>query len=420
MKGFLAVCAALATTSASVQQARADLRDVAGRVADAWVRAGADVTRAEPRFLLEDEATTLDLWPGKQGACWRVALIGARGMSFHVTTGAATDDTFRVASVAGVLELQGCSGGAPDHLTVKADSGRGALETVIATAPISLPPVRTIVLERTGGVIPAAPELGPLPMAKPPVERATDAESRMTRDGFGVLGRMALRAGEDGKGGETVRFEAGCHRVEIFAADMEKAGGRRPRLDLDGSLRRGEGELVALDQTAAPDVRLDACLGVASTVTLSFEGAPRGSPVVATHGHRPIPDTVPTFWGPDPRARFAAALLDHHVASPPFAPIAIAQGPSGETPVAVEVEPGACYVAIAVLEHGHGHGMGLHVTVAGRRSDDSRGSKVDGAVVAFCAAESRWAQVEVDARSTGSGWALAVFRMAGGAWSRPR
>jgi hypothetical protein len=409
---------ALVTVS---RPAHADLRDVATRVVDAWTAAGGDVTRGESRFVLEDDTVTLDLRPPSSAACRRVALIGARGMSFHVTAASDEDGdgSFRVSSVAGVLELQGCGGGVPDHVKVKTDGGRGALESVVASAKTALPSTRTILLERTGGVLPPAPEPGPLPALAAPTQRALGTESRLAQDGFKILARNTWVSGDDGKGSHSLTLDEGCHRFDLFAEEPSHlpALGRHVRLDLDGTLRREDGELLADDQTAAPDVRLEVCVATLTKVTIAFEGSPRGTPVVATHAERILPDHLPRLWGPVARARFAAAILDHHLAAPGDDAVLLAQGASGVTPLPLELEPGGCYLLVAVLEHGRGHGIGIHVGVGARRFDDERGSKDDTAAATFCARQETRARVEVDARSAGAGWALAMFRMQGGAWN---
>ena len=120
--------------------------------------------------------------------------------------------------------------------------------------------------------------------------------------------------------------------------------------------------------------------------------------------------------GADAQARFASALYAHRVGSLPDDAIYEAQGASGTTPVSLELEPGACYLAIVVEKLGPERGIGLRVTVGERVSDDERGAKDSSAIVAFCAADAARAEVEVDARSSGAGWALAVFRNVGGVW----
>jgi hypothetical protein len=409
-----------------------DLRDVAGRVEGAWRAAGGLVSRGGARFVMEDESTTVDVRasrdPKGEGdtSCVRVAFIGARGMSFHVTplvTSAGTaDDDPPVASVAGVVELHGC-GVVPDLVRLRSDSGRGALEVVVASGQSTLPPASAVLLERTGGVLPAAPDPGALPPLPSPGARAAVAEARLVADGFRLLPQLTLDAGDDGKGGTDLTLGEGCHQLELFAPEPRPASPhtipRRSRLDLDGALRRPEGDVIVDDQSIAPDVRLESCFAVATRVRVTFEGAPHGGPVLVSHAVHVLPQHLPATWTPEVRARVAASLLGHHAASPRDDAVLLARGASGNTPVPLDVEPGACYVAVAAMDHkaGRGHGVALRATVGGRVTQDDQGARDTAAVVAFCAADATTARVEVDARSAASGWSLAVFRMLGGAWT---
>jgi hypothetical protein len=399
-----------------------DLRDVAARVRRAWSAAGGTVAPRDARFVMEDETMTIDLRPdasAKATDCRHVALIGSRGMSFHVTAApGAEDDTLQVASAAGVVELQGCAG-VPDWVKLKSDSGKGALETVVASAPTVLPPVSAILLERTGGVLPSPPEPGPLPALPPPSVRASFAEGRLARDGFMVRPQLTWEAGDDGKGRHDFVLEEGCHRLDLFAVEPKnRETGRHARLDLDGALHDANGDLLADDQSVSPDVRLEACVGATTKVSVSFEGAPHGGPVLVTHAFHALPPHLPTEWGPEVRARFASVMVEHHVFGVSDEAVVLAQGASGSTPIAIDLEPGACYVAVAALERGHGrsHGLALHATVGARVSEDERGAKGDAAIVAFCARDATRGRLDVDARSSSSGWGVAVFRMVGGAW----
>ena len=395
-----------------------DLRDLATRVEDAWRAAGGTVVRRDARFIMEDETATLDIRRppfAPPDPCRRVAIIGARGMSFHVTAAAgASDDALPIASVAGVLELQGC-GSVPDWVKLKSDSGRGALEIVLGSSFTLLPPASGVLLERTGGALPPAPEPGPLPPLASVAARASASRERLTRDGFDAASDLTWAAGEDGKGGGSFTLEEGCHRFGLFAVEPRaRDHGRHAHLDLDGSLRREGRDVLCEDTSIAADVHLDACVAIPTKVTLSFEGAPRGSVVLGTHGHRALPAHLPLAWAPDMRARAAAALQEHQVASLPGDAVVLVRGPSGGTPIPFESEPGACYLAVAVLERGHG--IALRASVGERVSQDERGSKEGGATVAFCVRDSKTARLDVDARSSSSGWGVALYRVVGGVW----
>jgi hypothetical protein len=240
------------------------------------------------------------------------------------------------------------------------------------------------------------------------------AEARARRDGATLSPRVEWQAGVDGKGEGRMVLEAGCHRVELFAPDVRI--GPRSRLDLDATLRDEDGAVLAHDHTTAPDARIDVCLGEATTTTVLFEGAPPGASVLRTHASLPIPQRLPLTWGRETRARMAAALLPRHIGTLDSDAILLVQGASGSTPIPIEIEPGACYVAVAALERGHAHGLGLRALVGPHESVDERGTNEEASAVAFCAADRDRARIEVEARSTGVSWGLAVFRVASGVW----
>jgi hypothetical protein len=401
-----------------------DLRATAARVAEAWRDAGAWVGRDEPHFLHEGETVTIAVPWGPEQPCMTIALIGARGLGFHAGVGDAGEDDSadtRVSSVAGRLEVTSCNAPAFRFLRVKSDAGRGALETVVARSPSRLPELPSILLERTGGDLPAAPEPGRLPPT--PEKRADVAEARARRDGAKTSPREEWSAGPDGKGEGRVVLEAGCHRVELFAPEtrpLHSLPARAPRLDLDATMRDEEGELLAHDHTSAPDARIDMCVGEATTTIVLFEGASAGGPVVTTHASSPLPEHLPLTWGRETRARMASALLPRHVGLLENEAVLLAQGASGLTPIPMTIEPGACYVAVAAMERGHARGVGLRVLVGTRESVDERGINDEASAVAFCARDRERARVEVEARSSGVSWGLAVFRVASGVWEAPR
>jgi hypothetical protein len=420
-------------------QARSEeLQASAARVAEAWRDVGAHVDRDKARFLGDGETLRLNVPSGAAPGgrmgddrpCQTVAFIGARGLSFHASLSAEDPPDERVASVAGVLELTSCGAAPLERVWVKGDAGRGALETVVGWAGEPLVSATTVLLERTGGVLPAPPEPGALPPLPPPDKRAEVAETRGRREGAKTSARKTWTAGTDGKGEGRIVLETGCHRVELFAEETRLTrpgtwgghppGGRMLRLDLDATMRDEDGLLLAHDHTSAPDVRIDVCVGEATTSIVVFEGAPGGSSVILTHAFAPLPDHLPLAWGRETRARMAAALWPRHVGALVEDAVLLVQGASGTTSVPVEVEPGACYVAVVALEQGHARGLGLRANVGAKESVDERGTNDDASAVAFCAEDRDRARLEVDARSTGVSWGLAMFRVASRVWERQR
>ena len=438
--------AALGLLTVIAQEARADLRGTATRVDSQWKLAGGAVLHAEPRFINDDETVTIALparpaarpgaAPSSDVGCVSVALIGARGTSFHARAAdveenddAAVDHGSRVQSVAGALLLERCGAPLP-RIVVTSDSGRGAIETVIGWSPVALPPLKTVLPERTGGPVPQAPETGDLPAPPPPAARADVAEARSRRDGSTTLARETWQAGQDGSGTAKITLEAGCHRIEVFAGDPKAvvtpqgpAGkqARRARIDVDAELRdEVDDRLLARDRSDAADASLEACVGETTRASVVFAGALPGAPVVGAHASWPIPEKLPPAWGNEARARMAAVLLARHVGNPVRDAVSLAQGGSGTTLVPIAIEPGGCYLAVAAVVQGTARGIGLRALVGARDSTDDRGASDNAGVVAFCAGARKTAQIEIDARGTSLAWALALFRTQGGIWEVAR
>ena len=296
---------------------------------------------------------------------------------------------------------------------------------VIGYSKVPLPPLRAVLPERTGGVIPPVPEPGDLPALPPADKRAEVAELRARRDAGTVLPRTQWTSGHDGAGSAAITLGAGCHRVELFARDASVAAGghgsRSKRLDLDAELRDEVSDrLLARDRTDAPDAHLEACMGDETRATVVFAGSPLDAPVLVTHVTWPIPERLPSTWGNDARARMAHVILQRHLASPRADAVFQAQGGAGTTPVAIPIEPGACYLALVAVVQGQARGIGLRALVGARDASDDRGANDNAGAVAFCALDRNRAVLEVDARGTAMGWGLAVFRVESGIWELTR
>lgn len=414
-----------------------DVREAARRVEADWRKAGGATVTLTPRFLYDDDGATVvlpDSPPGVAGAaagCVSVAVVGARGLSFHAKIAGASDDPLvdepgRSSSLAGVLELARCTGAPPKSFVVASDAGRGALEIVVAWSRGPLPALKAVLPERSGGPAPAPQDPGLLPPL-PSVERRADAaEQRARRDGGDVEVRAQQRAGVEGAGTAPVELEEGCHTVEVFSAEAPPGakpapnGRRRARLDIDAELRDDEDTLLAKDRSESPDARLELCVGEATDAEVIFAGAPPGATVIVTHASWKIPARLPELWGPVARARMAKVMRSRHMLAPLDPPIALAQGGAGATMVPIAVEPGACYFAVAAVNQGHARGLGMRAVLGPRETSDERGAADDAGLVAFCAGDRAQARLEVEARGSGIAWGLAVFRSASRVWEAPR
>jgi hypothetical protein len=430
-QGFAAFAVALvaAVTLFGASDARGEeLRETAARVADKWREAGATVSTAPPRFLNDDGTIAIPI-PEGRAECVTIVLVGARGLSFHARIGGepeADDRTARASSIAGALAIARCGGGAIKRLAVTSDAGRGVVETIVAYSGAPLPSLRAVLPERTGGVIPQSPEPGDLPPLPSQDKRADVADARARRDGGTVLPRVTWNTGADGAGSSTLTLTPGCHRIELFAVDPRTASAPRApsrggRIDLDAELRDADdGRLLARDRTDAPDAHLELCPGEEARVEIVFAGAPRDSSIMVAHATWAIPPMLPETWGNEARARMAHALLARRILAPREAPVMLAQGGAGTTPVAFALEPGACYVAAVAGVSGQTKGIGIRAQVGARESTDDRNPNEAAGAVTFCALERTRATLQVEARGTALVWGLALFRVASGVWEVAR
>ena len=116
----------------------------------------------------------------------------------------------------------------------------------------------------------------------------------------------------------------------------------------------------------------------------------------------------------------ARVLFLRHVAVPADAPIHLAQGSSGTTPLPLSVETGGCYVAVVGVARGHARQLQLRALVGARESTDERGATEEAALSAFCVRAHETARLEVLARGTGVSWGLALFRVKSSVWEAGR
>jgi hypothetical protein len=413
--------AALAVVSASALPAGAQLHPAIDRLAEAWRGVGASVYVDKPRFLNDDETIVVSLPDLPRGDCTTVVLLGARGLGFHARPADPSDEpNARIPSEAGALSIERCGVPLPHRLLVTSDSGRGALETIVARSSKPLQPMRDVLPERTGTAQGAAPDPGLLPPLPPPEKRAEIAEARARRDGALVAPRAMWTAGPDGTGSAEDALDPGCHMLQLFAVDPRAAdpSDRGRKLDLDAEMRDASGDrLLARDRTDAPDARLDLCVGEVTPIEVVFAGSPPTAPVLVAHVAWPLPDRLPAVWGSEARARMAHVLLSRHVRSLLREPVLLVQGGSGTTPVPLSIEPGACYLALVSVVQGATRAVGLRVHVGVHDAFDDRGVDENGAAVAFCAGERINALAVVEARGTPLlGWGFALYRIAASSW----
>lgn len=413
--------ATLAVGVALAPGAHAEIVELASRVAQDYTIEGAIVTRMPTRFLYEEEVTVIPLAPPDSAKCVTVALIAARGLSFHAGfDDAGADDPDQTQSVAGTLEMTTC-GTLPTRLRLESDAGRGAVELVVAYSKAPLAPLRQRLPERLGGMLPPMLDPGAPPPLPSTQVRAEAAEARVRAAGAVVDPRATLRAAPDSSGAVRVELAPGCHEVHLFAEEGRGGSRGRTRVDLDAELHDDRrDETIARDSGDAPDASLEACVGAPTIATLHFDGAIPGTDVLVVHALHRIPEAVPTLWGPEGRARMAGALRSRAVRLPPSTRAAkLTSGTTGTTLVPLVVEPGGCYVAVVAGREGAVRTLSVRAAVGERESLDDHGAIAGGTAVAFCAGSADRARLTIDFRGNVAGWGLALYRVASGVWEAP-
>ncbi len=405
-----------------------DARAAASRVAEQWRALGADAAILPSRFVFDEETVVVPiphLPRDRARPCTIVAVLGARGLNVRARLSDAPRDPLsapepdaRATSAAGILELRRCDAGRPEvrHVTVTAESGRGALEFVVVHAPASLAPMSSLLPERSGTLSAPPIDAGRLPALAPPELRAEAAAARATREGASTLASAHVRAMADGSGGFLLEVEPGCHRFEVFGHEASQpSAARRATLDIDAELRTDD-SLLARDRTESPDARLEVCLGEATTLSVVFSGAVANTDVSLTHATWDLPPHLPELWGGSARGRFAKAWFTRHAPPPREAPVFLAQGGAGMTTVPLTLEPGACYIAALAVTRGRARQLQLRAFSGARASNDDRGAADGAALGAFCVRAEETPRIDVLARGLGLGWGLAVYRTTSGTW----
>jgi hypothetical protein len=430
---------AIAILAAS-SPAGADLAGDADRLVQQWKLRGAEVLRLEPTFLERGHSKTVSTVrptragvPASDNGCITVAFIAVRTTEFFIdpddgvpksrppekppSAGASPlplhrpplPNDHRIRSAGGVAMASRC-GNDHDELrgaTVEMASARGAVEVIVVRSAVPLGEIRDVLPERAAG--PIAPrgdpggsiEPGPLP------DRLARAELRARGEGATRVTRASMRSSITGGGEFDLRLPSGCHRVEVMA-EIPQAVPRRAT-DIDAEARSQDGHLFARDRADIPDARLDFCLGEATLVEVPFTGASGSVSVALSDAHWPIPAKIPTIWGPRARAGLAAALLRRHAPEPKEPPILESLGVQGMTQIAVEVEPGHCYLAAVALIRGDARSIRLFSHIGDRAARDEAADRSEGAALAFCAAAEDSALIDVDVRGNSTWWALELW-----------
>lgn len=429
--------------------ARADLSDDAGRLARIWSARGARVERLAPIFVEHGHIKAIAIGderpPGGAKAeakaagegCTTLALLAPRTADFlvdadagasvsdplaklmaeqmlprlHPPTGDQGDER-RLRSASGAAMIVRCGARRAElrRALIELTSSRAAIEVIVARSREPLGDIRDVLPERSAGLVAPRGDPGRPIEPGPLAERLARAERRARTEGADSVLRVPMRASSLGAGELSMRLAEGCHRLEVMA-EVPSTLPRRAT-DIDAEAREADSDRsLSRDRADAPDARLDFCLGEASAVEVPFMGAAGAVNVVVSDAHWAIPRWVPSHWGSRARGGFAAALRRRNAPEPRSQPIVESIGVQGDTNVAIDVEPGRCYLAATALLRGETRGMRLSAEIGGRSARDESGERLESTAIAFCSEAEPKALLRVEVRGSSPWWVLVVWPM---------
>ena len=353
--------------------------------------------------------------------CRTVVLIGARTVLFSAVAGSQTEDSDELLAIfadkdsprrrisdAGLLVMSACADAADGlgRVFVRMESPRGSIEALTLAGERPLEKVDAELGRVAGAPAPRGDPGPPLAVASLPIRREA-AELRARADGATNVLLLEAKAGASGTGDISIKVPLGCHRFDVMAEPVEGQAG----LDLDAELRDADtGQKLARDRGETPDARVETCVGRTTELSLVFAGAAPGGRVVVHDALFPLPEGVPSHWGPRGVAGMVTAVRKRLRRGPDRSPVFEALGAQGSTRMTMPAEPGRCYVAAITLLRGSSRGMRLLATASARPAFEEVPPTEDGAAVTFCASRSR-ADIVADVPGSSLGWLLSVWAL---------
>jgi hypothetical protein len=376
------------------------------------------VARLSPRLLERGETLpivvpTEALDPEKAG-CATLVLLGTTGTSFLLDAGRARLTAARggeeppEGSLAGALSLGRCGAQKLDlaALAIQMRSPRGVVETLLVTSAERVPPLPSVLAHRDPGPLAPVPGPGPRPRLMPLSQRLRVLEERAAREGALEVARQELLATAFGMGTALITLGPGCHRFDLVS---DEAGERSADVDLEVS-RADTGEQLAEDHSESSDAGALVCAGTPMVVSLRFAGASPFARLSLMRARWELDATLPRRFSPDVRARMSAVLRNERLGLEGARLADDALGVQGDTQIALEVEPFACYVAVVVGLRGEASMLALGARTSRGDGESRMGPDVPGAALGFCTGPERRALFEVQARGLGLVWMSALFQ----------
>lgn len=399
--------------------ARADLGSDVERVGLAWTTVGR-VHRLEPRFLERGDVLPLlfppELITDDPTGCLTVAVLGTTSIQFLVDPGGSASGRSPLdmpeGSLAGALELTRCGAKKASlaNVLVEMRSPRGLIEVLAVAAPKPPPLLTTILPHRDPGPMAPPGGSGPRPTVAPLALRVQAVEQRAARSGALELTNEELVASGVGTGIELVPLAAGCHEFELLSGERTQRDRRSSDLDLEISTADGT-RLLATDKSESNDARVLVCVGEPIPVALRFGGAAPGARVTLLRARWDLAEGLPERWPAEARAPMSAVLREQGVGLAGARLVDEALGVQGSTLMPVEVEPGACYIALLVALRGSAQTLSLGAHARGREAQSRAPIDAPGTALSFCAGSASRALLEVESRGLSLVWMSALWRV---------
>jgi hypothetical protein len=393
--------------------ARADLgRDV--EALTLGFSAFGHVTRLAPRLLERGDSLPLVIPPEvldpKAPGCVTVAVLGTPNMQFLLDPGRRAHGMpldWPEGSLAGVLEITRCGVAKATlaALSIEMRSPRGVFEILLLSSAAPPPRVAEILPQREPGPLAQTVGAGVRPVVAPLAVRIRALEERAAREQAIELSTLALTAGAMGAGSSVLTLAPGCHRFDLLGEEVER---RAADVDLEIS-EVTHNQVLAADHGESSDGDALVCVAGATTVIVRFGGVAPFAKLALVRARWDLDASLPARWPADARARMSGLLRGQRRSLGTAPLVDEALGVQGDTLASIEVEPGACYLGLAVALEGEVTAL----TIAAQSGRQVAQSRVDpdvaGAALSFCSGDARRAFIEVDSRGLGLHWMSAIW-----------
>ncbi len=399
--------------------ARADLGSDVERLGLAWTTVGR-VHHLEPRFLERGDVIPLlfppELVTDDPTGCLTVAVLGTTSIQFLVDPGGSPNGRSALdmpeGSLAGAVEITRCGAKKASlaNVLLEMRSPRGVIEVLAVAAPTPPPALTTILPHRDPGPMAPPGGSGPRPSVAPLALRVQAVEQRAARSGALELTNEELVASGMGTGIELVPLAAGCHEFELLAGERTQRDRRSSDLDLEVSTADGA-HILATDKSESNDARALVCVGEPMPVAMRFAGAPPGARVTLLRARWDLAEGLPERWPAEARAPMSAVLREQGLGLAGARLVDEALGVQGATAMPVEVEPGACYLAMLVALRGTAQTLSLGAQAGGREAQSRAPYDAPGTALSFCAGPASRALLEVESRGLSLVWMSTLWRV---------